>query len=388
MNRHLLKLVWNRKKTNALVVLEIFISFVVVFAVAAIMAVLANNYRQPLGFSYHNVLTIVPAMPPGDEKENAQRFETVLAAVRSTPGVESVAGIMFEPYFEANNTGMWEIDGRRIEFDRNYATDDFAKVMGLNLVEGRWFSREDDGSVTRPIVLDRGFARVLYGDEPAVGKEFDPGQNPPFKVIGVIDGYRTKGEYSSRKNYSFHRANPGLEPLHLVARLEPGAYTPAFENTLVRNLERIIPGASFVAKPLEQQREVALRFWLVPVWILGLIGGFLIFMVALGLTGVMWQNVTQRTRELGLRRALGAERGKVRTQILAEIVIIATLGLILGVIVVAQVPLMGLFELDGGVFLVAVLSSLALIYGLALVCGLYPSWLASRIEPATALHYE
>jgi putative ABC transport system permease protein len=389
MTRHLLKLIWNRKKNNALVVLEIFISFVVVFAVFAAVAVFAGNYRRPLGFEYQNVLAISVELPGGSDQERGAWFESLLGVLRSHPGVDSAAGVMLEPYFEGRHSGIWDVGGQRIEFDRNYATDDFARVMGLRLVDGRWFGREDDGAAWRPVVLDRDFARTLYGTERAVGREFDQGSTPPYRVVGVIEDYRAQGEYSPRGNYVFHRASPGVDATRIMARLHPGAYGASFENHLLRALERAVPGASFVARPLAQARQSALRTWITPVIIGALVGAFLILMVALGLTGVMWQNVTQRTRELGLRRALGAARGRIRRQIVAEIVLIASLGIAAGIAVVIQVPLMGLTSIiEGGMFAVAVSGALVLIYALAVTCGLYPSWLASRVEPAEALHYE
>jgi putative ABC transport system permease protein len=112
-------------------------------------------------------------------------------------------------------------------------------------------------------------------------------------------------------------------------------------------------------------------------------------MVALGLSGVLWQNVTRRTRELGLRRALGATGGSVHRQIIAEVALLTTLAVIIGVVIVAQLPILGLFKLvTPSSYTIGIVGALATIYGLTLLCGLYPSWLAGRVQPAQALHYE
>jgi putative ABC transport system permease protein len=112
-------------------------------------------------------------------------------------------------------------------------------------------------------------------------------------------------------------------------------------------------------------------------------------MVGLGLVGVLWQSVTQRTKEIGLRRAKGATAGDIYIQILGEIFIITSMGLIAGLLVVVQFPLLNLLGfLSGKVYIASIVVSMALIYLLTFVCGLYPSHLATKVHPAEALHYE
>ena len=114
-----------------------------------------------------------------------------------------------------------------------------------------------------------------------------------------------------------------------------------------------------------------------------------LLMVGLGLTGVMWQTVTQRTREMGLRRANGAAARQVRSQIMLELTLMTSLAVLAGVAVVVQVPML---ELIGGVSGAAYVAGLAIsaaaIYLLTILCGWYPSRLASQIPPAEALRYE
>jgi putative ABC transport system permease protein len=112
-------------------------------------------------------------------------------------------------------------------------------------------------------------------------------------------------------------------------------------------------------------------------------------MVGLGLTGVLWQNVTRRTREIGLRRAMGASGPVVRRQILAEVVLLATIAVIIGAVVVLQLPVLGVLSLvTPAAFATGFAGALAAIYALTVLCGLYPGWLASRLTPADALRYE
>jgi putative ABC transport system permease protein len=121
----------------------------------------------------------------------------------------------------------------------------------------------------------------------------------------------------------------------------------------------------------------------------GIVGLFLISMVGLGLTGVLWQNVTRRTREIGLRRAMGASGAKVNRQILVEVALLATIAILLGTIIIMQLPILGAFAVvPPAAFITGFIGALATIYALTVLCGLYPSWLASRLTPAEALRYE
>ena len=149
------------------------------------------------------------------------------------------------------------------------------------------------------------------------------------------------------------------------------------------------PGWSFNIQPLSKMRKAQFTEKLAPLGIVALVAGFLLLMVGFGLLGVLWQNVTRRTAEIGLRRALGAHARSVYLQILAEILVVATIGLAVGTLIVIQFPLLGIDEdISIWTYVIGLLLSIGAIYSLAAVCGLYPGWLASRIGPAAALHYE
>jgi putative ABC transport system permease protein len=111
--------------------------------------------------------------------------------------------------------------------------------------------------------------------------------------------------------------------------------------------------------------------------------------VGLGLIGVLWQNLLQRTREVGLRRAAGASRSDVHRQVLWEQAILTSLGVLLGVVVVVQIPILDLIGfIRPEVFTGGLVASTVAIYLLTMLCALYPSAMASRVQPAEALRYE
>jgi putative ABC transport system permease protein len=409
MIKHLCKLVWNRKRINFLITLEILLSFIVVFAVIVFAVYYTDNYRQPLGFNYENVWFIgVERRARLDDKEKPQQLEMsrrLLAAMRDFSEVEHAAGVWGAPYSRGDWTSGRTDRGRGIDigWGSNTATDELKDVLELNVVQGRWFSREDDGSTHRPVVINRKTARDLFGNDDPIGKDItDPedrkraearGKKSPQEiVVGVIDDYRNKGEFSDARGYVIYRNDLSSEdadpPRSILIKVRPGT-TAAFEEKLLARLQAEARDWSFNIKPLTQMRESVFQEYIVPMAAFMLIAGFLLIMVALGLTGVLWLTVTQRTKEIGLRRAKGATRRRIYKQILGELFIITSFGLLVGVLVVVQFPLLNIMGFaNTKVYITSIIVSLTLIYLLTALCGLYPSRLATKVQPAEALHYE
>jgi len=408
MIKHLCKLVWNRKRINFLVTLEIFFSFLVVFAVIVFAVYYTDNYRRPLGFDYQNVWYIgVERRAGSGDKDKPQQLETsrrLLAALREFGEVESAAGVWGAPYSNGNWTSGRDDKktGKSIHFGCNPVTDDLKDVLGLRMVSGRWFGKEDDGASYNPVVINRKLARDLFGDEDPVGKDIsDPEDKKKVetRVVGLIDDFRKNGEFAELSGYVLYRNDltfkPGARgniqgdpPRSLLIKVRPGT-TAAFEEKLLARLQTEAKDWSFSIKPLVEMRASVFQEYLVPMAAFGLVAGFLLIMVGLGLTGVLWLNVTQRTKEMGLRRAKGATRRRIYKQILGELFIVTTIGLLVGTLVVVQFPLLDFMGFASPeVYTASIFISLGLIYLLTTVCGLYPSLLATRIHPAEALHYE
>ncbi|HEX7829091.1 MAG TPA: ABC transporter permease [Thermoanaerobaculia bacterium] len=396
MIKHLLKLVWNRKGANALIVAEIFISFLVVFAVLTGAVTLISGWRRPIGFDYRNVWNVRMEFDiDGNQKAPPELHATVARMIdelRGMPQVESIAISNTPPYSFSTSEGTRGINGRDVTMLFDEVDDSFAEVMKLKVVAGRWFNKEDDAAQNQPIVVDTNTAMAIYDTTDVIGKTWEESEDTLYQIVGVVASYRKDGEASLPMNMVFRRIAPdgryGRLGNNLMIRLHPG--TPAeFEPQLVAKLQQVAPKMTFRVRHLDQMRGNLLRTRLSPIILGGIVGSFLIAMVTLGLTGVLWQTVTKRTREIGLRRALGASGPGVRRQILLEVALLATIALVIGSVIVLQLPILGVFKLvTPPAFIAGFAGALATIYALTVLCGLYPGWLASRLEPADALRYE
>lgn len=399
MTRHLLKLVWNRKRSNALMILEICVSFLVVFVVATLGLFLLDNYRVPLGFEWKEVWNVRVGMGRNEANtDNAAPQQATLARliqeVRSLEPVEAAAGSFVVPFDQGGWEGTYKVQGRSVDTGVDRATVGFDKAMGLRLVAGRWFEEPDAAQSWEPVVIDQDLARRVYGTADPVGRAlFDPSPDEPqFRVVGVVSDFRKGGELLPNDNFLFRFASmdhpQGGLLRNLLVRVRPG--TPAaFEEALVKRMQGVAPDWSFEVRPLAQVRATAFRFFLTPLIVAGTVAFFLLLMVGLGLIGVLWQNLLQRTREIGLRRAAGASRASVHRQVLMEQLVLTSLGVLIGTLLVIQVPILHLIGvLSHGVFTAGLLVAMAAMYLLSVLCALYPSSLAARVQPAEALRYE
>jgi putative ABC transport system permease protein len=398
MIRHLLKLVWNRKRFNFLITLEIFVSFLVLFVVMMFVSYYVNNYRQPLGFTYENVWNVsIDVKQDSDDTftpEQQELTRQLYLAVKDLPEVECAASSLSVPYQVGGSFGAEDVNGKMVQYERGEVTDSLKEVLTLDIVAGRWFSKEDDAANYRPVVINRRLAREMYGAEDPVGKVFGSGgrDQKESRVVGVVSDFRKQGELAGLDNFCFARKNlndpKDRPPRNLIMKLRPGV-TAEFAERLTNKLQAVAKDWSFEVEPLVNLRESLFRIQMIPIIVLGIIAAFLMIMVALGLTGVLWQSVTQRRKEIGLRRAKGATAGNIYKQILGELLIITSFGLIFGVLVVVQFPLLDLIGfISGKIYLYSILAAALLIYLLTMLCGLYPSRLATKVRPAEALHYE
>ncbi|HEX7705737.1 MAG TPA: ABC transporter permease [Thermoanaerobaculia bacterium] len=395
---HLLRLVWNRKRSNALIVAEILASFLVTFAVMTAVVTFASNWLRPVGYEWRNVWSVGLGIDfESIQQPTPELREAVMRMVREAESFPEVLGAAISttpPFAGSTSEHQREIEGRPVTYVVDEVSDGFARVMEMQVISGRWFGPADDGSPNLPVVIDATFAADVYPGVDPVGRLLtgDSGEvQVPLEIVGVVSAYRKDGELSMPVNTMFQRIAPAAEGSiggSIVVKVRPGT-SPVFEQKLLERLQAVAPEVSLRVRSLEQGRARTLRAVIAPLLAGAIVALFLILMVGLGLTGVLWQNVTRRTREIGLRRAMGATGLAVHRQILLEVLLLTTFALAAGAAIVLQLPILGAFKIvSPAAFSAGLVAGLVTIYSLAVLCALYPSWLASRLQPADALRSE
>ncbi|MFD3001561.1 ABC transporter permease [Pontibacter toksunensis] len=393
MIRHLFKLIWNRKKNNFLLITEIFFSFLVLFGVLSFIIYNYSNYSKPLGYDYEDVWLLSLRPNSDSTAQNALIQEQLLQRVQSFQEVEhaSLSNSNVPFAFSQMRMGLSYGNAKDVQTAVFDAQDDFKGVLKLQMQKGRWFGPQDDASTHDPIVINSMLKQKLFGEEDPIGKLIPHGDSSHYIVVGVMDYYRAYSEFEAEEGAFISRINlrENKDQLwnSLLIRVKPGTGV-GFEEKMVKQLSGIAKDWTIEVATLEKMRQSKEKLTLVPMIAFGLICGFLILNVALGLFGVLWYNINKRYSEIGLRRAMGATAGQIYKQFLGEVLVITTFGLILGCFFAGQFPLLGVFDLSPEVYVTAILAAIAFIYLLVISCALYPSRQAAAIHPATALHEE
>ena len=425
MIRHLFKLTWNRRRVNALVITEIFVCFLVLFAVVTLGIYSVLNYRSPLGFAYANVDSIdvdfeesrgdggsssavgpaALAVPTPDNPYEA-RQRALLQIVKADPSVEDAAWASPIPFSHSIEVRSYTFRKHQIRYSMAHATDEYKNVMGIEITRGRWFSAEDDGAAYEPLVISEALSHAAFGSEDPVGQSITAdrpdkadGEVLPEKeqrVVGVMTAFRQEGEMQidieTNGSYALTRVEYPSNRMrrigNIAVRMKAGA-NAGVEARIAKSLLAAAPDWSFKITPLEMAAAFNRQIFTAPLAIAAVIAGFLILMVALGLSGVLWQSVTTRIREIGVRRALGASAADVKWQVIGELLVMATIAMFVGVVVVLQFPFLDLLgPIPTQVFFAGLSLTIVALYLLAIACGLQPARLATTVQPAEALRYE
>lgn len=394
MTKHLLRLMWNKKGSHALLLVEILAAFLVLFGVTSLIAYNVSNYREPIGFAYENVWVLNFDARDQPDSVVVPLLQQIKTRAEAYPEVESAAMFTSNTPFSAN-TSNGTISHEKVGVQANqFITDhDLPRTLQVPLREGRWFDASDATPDARTVVINQPLKQALFGEEKAIGQfitfsKFDE-KSEKFRVVGVIGNFKPKDEYEDN--------TPGLFRLgkgdsfgamrRLLLKVKPGT-DANFEARLTRDLGTLTKDWTIEVSYLENQRKNRHNMTLVPVLIFLIVSGFLLINVALGLFGVLNLSIAKRRSEIGVRRAMGATAGAITRQFVGEIWVLATFGLLLGLVLALQFPLLKVFDLEAGVYLTAIGVSVLVMYALVTLCALYPSRQAARVQPSVALHEE
>ena len=392
MITQIFKIMWHRKGKSFLLLIEIFFSFMVLFATSTLLIKNILNYTTPPGFDYKDVYTLNMERHGEEGASALEKLKQIKRVVESFPEVQN-AGFSSSniPYSNYVNNGMaFSPEGDRSASSNYYYVEpEYFETMDMKLISGRLLEKGDIGDI-KPVVINEELRTQMFRDENPLGKRMNYGEEK-YEVAGVVEYFRQGGEFSAPAGAVFQLTDfddtSSHIPSSLLIEIKSGT-SGNWQPLLVEKINMIAGNWTVELDPLSALRKDQAKFILIPAIALGIVCGFLIINVAMGLFGVLWQNISRRYSEIGIRRALGATKTSVRFQIIGEVLVLASLALFGGVLLAVQFPLLGVFNVESGIYFLAIMFSLIVIYLLVAFCAWYPSRQASAIEPAEALHYE
>ncbi|HEX8140377.1 MAG TPA: ABC transporter permease [Pyrinomonadaceae bacterium] len=389
---------------DLLVVAEVSLTVVVLVGAGLLLRSFIRLQEVNPGFQPRNLLVMqvsLPAFKYGDAQQRALFYQQMLDRVRSLPGVKGAATVSSLPMSGQNSSGSFRIEGREVpqgqsppHGDRWSASADYFKTMSIPLIRGRYFTERDTADAPGVAIIDETMARKYWPTEDPVGKRitFEGTEDKPRwrEIVGIVGHVRHKGlEGESRVQYytPYMQRPPGSMFLVVQAATDPASLTGSVRgaiNEIDRDLPvyRVTTMERLVSESLAQRRF--------SMFLLGTFAALALILAVVGLYGVMSYTVTQRTHEIGIRMALGAQTGDVLRMVLRQGLTFTLVGLgvgLLGAFAMTRVMtglLFGVSASDpltfGGV---AVLLSLV-----ALAACYIPARRATRVDPMIALRYE
>jgi putative ABC transport system permease protein len=384
MFKHILKLIWKRRKTNFLMVVEIFVSFLILFAVWSLSVYTQRNYGAPMGLTAADRWVVFLDFNTGNDTLQRQNEALVADLMKTFPEIKSWSFSSPNVPFSYNTSNsMFSHNGKEAIADFMHVQETFPVTMGMTLSSGRWFKSEDTIGRRRPVVINRHMAEALFGKDDPIGQKLGSDESSNITVLGVVDYYRHKSSFQADENCVFFPAGPGETCLLLY--VAPGT-DAMFEAKLARSLQQLGKGWTIEIQHLDNMLATKDKRVFIPIILLFIICGFLVFNVALGLFGVLFQTIGRRKGEIGIRRAMGATKGRILGQFVGETMMVTTLGVLAGVFFAIQIPLLNLFDVEMIVYIWGIALAVVSVYSITILCAFYPSRQASTIFPATALH--
>lgn len=379
---------------NALVVGQLALSILLLAVAGVLLRTFDRLQRTDLGFRAEQVVTARIA-PPGRGKT---LVENLLERVRALPQVTAAGAISSAPMSGYNTSNHVFPVGpaaiastESVQSQWRIVSEDYFRALQIPVIRGRAFARSDDGTAGRVVLVNQTLARRLWGDEDPIGRQINPGGGKTYStVIGVVGDVRASDPAQAPQPgfyLSAHRDVWG--PMTLMVRTtgDATALVPAIRAEL-KALDPTLPLfdvqtlGELIGRRLAPQQTITV--------LLGAFAALALTLAVAGLYGVMAHATGQRTREVGIRLALGAQRSDVIRPLVGQGVRLIALGSLLGTVLALGTAALvrGRFETVSTLDPLALAGAALLLAGVSLLACYLPARGAAKLDPLVALRCE
>jgi putative ABC transport system permease protein len=390
---------------SLLVVAELALAFVLLVGAGLMMKSLNRLLQVSPGFNAENLLTFNVRLPSSrfneDEKATLAFHEQLIERLEAVPGVTGAGTVNILPLRGGNTTRFYVArqpkppPGQEIESNLRDVSANYFTVMGVPLLKGRNFTARDDLNSPPVIIVNQTLARRVFAQQEAVGQRLTfSADSQPVEIVGVVGDEKINGLDAEITPVVYgpylQDSTPTLSYV-VAARTtgDPGAVTNAIRN----ECRALDPGiTTFEFRTMKQliANTPATFMRRYPALLIGLFAGLALVLAGVGIYGVISYSVSQQTREIGVRMALGAKHLDVLRLVLSRGVTLALIGVGIGAL--AAVALTRLMQ--SLLFAVSATDWMTftgvgvLLFLVALLACAVPARRATRVDPLVALKYE
>jgi putative ABC transport system permease protein len=327
-------------------------------------------------------------------------YESVVRSVRAIPGVQAATFAQALPLTGDNWASQWEIEGHVFARPQDapilwvrHVDEDYFRTLQIPLRRGRLFTERDNRAAMRVAIVNDAFVRRFWPGQDPIGKHIGAGKERT-EVVGVVGDVRHQDSTQDAPNELFlpYRQLPTAR-VAVAVRVDSSVYPrPLRLEPLLRRAVSMIDSKQAVTKVSEMRQLISDRIApkRLSAQLIAAFAGLAALLALVGIYGVLSFSVAQRTQELGLRMALGADPAALLRMVVRQAVLLAAAGVSIGIAVslalsrLMKTLVYGMSATDPGVYALAALATLVV----AAVAAMGPAWRAARVDPLSALRDE
>lgn len=394
--------VWRRLGSN-LVVVELALAMVLLVSAGLLGKSLYRLLHVDFGFQPDHLATLRVSAPEssyGKDEQAIALSRTLVTRLSALPGVKSVALASLLPVSYNGNT-VWirvighPYNGEHNEVNERIVSAGYFTALQARLLEGRYFTDAEDESKPKVVIINQAFAKLYFPGEDPIGRKiahYDLTPDSIREVIGIVDDIKEGPLDSDVWPAIYHPINQDPRTyLSVIARTSQSdeALLPTL-GAAIREIDRNIASREETTMNGKINDSQSAYLHRSSAWLVGGFAGLALLLGVVGLYGVIAYSVSQRTREIGVRMALGAERGSVHRMVLKEAAWLTVLGIVAGLVCsVAAATLMRKLLFGTQAWdVVTLLGVTVTLAASALLASYLPARRAASVNPMEALRAE